>query len=704
MKIARITPAVSILNCILSVYSQSVLRKSECNFTVLLPVLFERSDLTSLQQSHISKIAESLHYTIENKTCDCYAVLGFDADQGNYQGISTVRSIFEANHIKHSTILFPDSMKARISQYWKVMAQQAVYENGGFFVMLGDDVVIHDITWIQQVLQTFDEISVDLKLPPELSGFGCVSLKDLQASGFPTFPVIHKLHFQLNKELFSDSFVNQDADPFLFQLYRRWSAARFTTARITNSRGGVELFDDPHYIPPRYKRIHIDWSFDLLDQAVQRISSNLQMFAPVQSPPRSFVVDIVVPTFRVQHAYLERICSLRASRGVDAFFIVIVDDPRANISALRSLESARSNLRVRMNPENMGAPMSRNVGLNQSAAEWVLFLDDDVVPDPAILDEYAAAASRHPGHAGFVGFSELPELPEAFPVAVHLSGVSFFWRAAREMPRVPWGVTANLLVRRTGLRFDPAYAKTGGGEDIDFCLRLPSWPLVSVPSARILHPWWGNGSRVYSHFYGWSFSDGRLHDAYPQLTYHAAPDAVELLHLLLCAATGARLCPQLPLPRPAAALRAAAAVVAADYALDLWDAVAGQAGRAREPYAQGALRVRAALEATLIRHWSSLGRLWGHLRRARPGNVGRRFDWFCGLVPEVVDGERRRALSRFAAYVGAMVLAALLAGVRRRPARAVPRGRGTGRQPAAAAASPSPDTPSRRGSAHLHTD
>ena len=45
---------------------------------------------------------------------------------------------------------------------------------------------------------------------------------------------------------------------------------------------------------------------------------------------------------------------------------------------------------------NRGASHARNVGLNYSTADWVLFLDDDVLPEPHLLDAYAGAVIRHP--------------------------------------------------------------------------------------------------------------------------------------------------------------------------------------------------------------------------------------------------------------------------------------------------------------------
>lgn len=49
----------------------------------------------------------------------------------------------------------------------------------------------------------------------------------------------------------------------------------------------------------------------------------------------------------------------------------------------------------------------------------------------------------------------------------------------------------NSLVAR---RFQNCFPKTGGGEDIDFLIQhMHGTPLVSVPSAIAVHPWWAGG-------------------------------------------------------------------------------------------------------------------------------------------------------------------------------------------------------------------
>lgn len=59
-------------------------------------------------------------------------------------------------------------------------------------------------------------------------GFACIAIRDISYPSFPTFPVIHKLHLSIfGGKLFPQDLRNQHGDPFLFEIYRRWGAARF---------------------------------------------------------------------------------------------------------------------------------------------------------------------------------------------------------------------------------------------------------------------------------------------------------------------------------------------------------------------------------------------------------------------------------------------------------------------------------------------
>ena len=458
-------------------------------FGVLLPVKLDGEDLDANQQKRLVMLADSICATGASKVAyESRVYIGVDEDKISCEGLASIQAIFSERHVATTVETFAKAEAGNICTYWRVLADAAVKEGCDFFGLLGDDVEMHTQDWIGEVIEDFIILHKDLGLPPRLFGFGCIALNDRQAPGFPTFPILHRLHYEPNGKVFDEDFVNQDADPFLFALYRRWGASRFArSAALTNHIGGVQLAEDTKYVVPRYNRKHVDWSNTLLSDAVDRVSQAMKL------PSAKYVtVDVVVPTFRVVRSFIEGICSLKCSRpNVSVQFIIIVDDPSAEVGWLKQLAVDRFDVRVRINPENYGASHTRNVGMNESSAEFILFLDDDLVPSVDIIDQYVAAALEHGDkYDGFVGYSDLPAEPDrVFPTAVHFSGVSFFWRAAQKMQTMPWGITANLFVRRENSpRFDVRYIKTGGGEDIDFCLKLRRQPLLAVPKAIITHP------------------------------------------------------------------------------------------------------------------------------------------------------------------------------------------------------------------------
>jgi hypothetical protein len=71
-------------------------------------------------------------------------------------------------------------------------------------------------------------------------GFACIAIRDETFPGFPTFPVMHRLHLTIfDGKLFPEELVNQHGDPFLFEIYRRWGAARFAGAASPHSLDSI---------------------------------------------------------------------------------------------------------------------------------------------------------------------------------------------------------------------------------------------------------------------------------------------------------------------------------------------------------------------------------------------------------------------------------------------------------------------------------
>ena len=125
-----------------------------------------------------------------------------------------------------------------ICRIWSDLAAEAFASGADFTVLLGDDIVLETINWADAIADAFQRIAADTGFP---FGFGCVAFADAAFPGFPTFPVLHRTHADVfSGRIFPGTFENQDADPFLFQLYRAFSAARLEpNARLNNTIGGA---------------------------------------------------------------------------------------------------------------------------------------------------------------------------------------------------------------------------------------------------------------------------------------------------------------------------------------------------------------------------------------------------------------------------------------------------------------------------------
>ena len=577
---------------------------------------------------------------------ECAVFVGVDADDPVYaEAAFEWSAVFGGRAVHVST--FEPARPARIWAIARALAAAAcrsVSPRFEYFCLLGDDVRISPCgarcRWMEVVRREFERRS-----PP---GFGVVALPDASFPGFPTFPVLGRAHFDIfgSDGLVPDVFVNQDGDPYLWEIYRRFGASTYAGGGILlrNTVGG----DEGH--SARYERVHVPWKSDVLRAGVDQVHRWLaeRVGAQKAASMRTLALDVVVPSFRVPMERLRRIVQLPVPPRCDVQCIIVIDDP-AQAGARNVLEQEfRERVRVRVNAANAGASASRNRGLDESSADWVIFIDDDVDPDPTIIAEYAASIREHGDRAaGFVGLTRLPRPTTERAAAVDMSYLTHFWGVAR-LPDggelAPWGVTANVCARRTDVRFDLCFPKTGGGEDIDFLLRTvreTGRPLLKAPRAQATHPWWNGGNPPLGRFYGWAVGDALLIGCHPEHSFRSWPNAWEL---------------SLAVPALLAALGAAPALAAAVF---LWLAELALDSRhlmvfdtAVSGHLRGAARARAAVVACVYKNACELGHLCVALRR---GWLLRRFDWWCGISATYRKETRAREARRAAVLVAALV-------------------------------------------------
>lgn len=652
------------------------LQSDAITFALLLPITSRGSAAADDCLKHLAEFARSLVETtwrdvdVLGQTRFRFMIyLAIDEDdlflRGEGGGLNKPTRVLHTAGVLDVVTIFCAHPRGHVCWLWRDLARRAYLDKCDYYLLVGDDIVFRDMDWMSRIHSEFSRIAAAEKVP---MGFGCVAFTDESFPGMPTFPVVHRTHMRIfNGEVIPETFINQDGDPYLYQLYRRWGCSTMSPVRLTNKLGGES--------DARYDKQHTPgWTLSILDDATAQVQKWLN--ESVAGVVQKLTLDIVVPCYRVQLDLLNRILTLQSSSTCEVMFIIVVDDPTSpNIQALLAQHGARADVRIRVNRRNLGASASRNRGLAESAAEWVHFLDDDVVPDDRLLFEAEEVIRMHPDAAGFVGNTQFPVASTVFTAAIHVAGVTYFWDIATKIPDdIPWGVTANLIARRRddGVLFDLAFPKTGGGEDIDYCLKKRKKSIeaggggfYAAPRVGVTHPWWSGGQRSYWRFYLWSKGDGGLIKKYPELSYaDIAPNSAEALLLsavvvfagiawfVVTRKSGVMVC----------GVWAAISVIAANVLHDMYRHLWRDAGRlvGLNIALQGPYWIFAVLESTLIRVWSEIGRTVGLLERGEVTLIGRRFDWFTarvGMGP--MNDERKNSRERI--IVATIIWAVLMA-------------------------------------------
>lgn len=176
--------------------------------------------------------------------------------------------------------------------------------------------------------------------------------------------------------------------------------------------------------------------------------------------------------------------------GVSLEVVVIDNDATGSAAAIAAAGTgAERHLPVHYVIEpRKGIPFARNRALDVAGGEWLAWIDDDEAADPSWLSALLAAAGRH-GAAAVVGTVE-PMFEVEVPAWVRDGG--FFRKPCPpEGTRLPTAATCNVLVRaelvrRHGLRFDPAFAATGGEDTVFFRqLEALGGAIVAAPAAIV---------------------------------------------------------------------------------------------------------------------------------------------------------------------------------------------------------------------------
>jgi len=178
-------------------------------------------------------------------------------------------------------------------------------------------------------------------------------------------------------------------------------------------------------------------------------------------------------------------CLLRLSPGVQSFpaadYEVIVSDDSPRFEAEAFCQQHYPWVRFSLGPKR-GPAANRNNGAAIAQNDWLVFLDDDCLPDTQLLKSYASAIDNHPAVHVLEGVI-LPEGPK--PNARAFAPI-------KEVPGFLW--SCNFCISKDAFQtvagFDENF-KYAHMEDKDLQVRLENkgFALQFVPGATVIHPW-----------------------------------------------------------------------------------------------------------------------------------------------------------------------------------------------------------------------
>jgi GT2 family glycosyltransferase len=193
--------------------------------------------------------------------------------------------------------------------------------------------------------------------------------------------------------------------------------------------------------------------------------------------------SLIIPTCH-RNNLLEQ-CLSRLYKAVQALdptqYEVIISDDGDQKNAKTLVESKFSWCRWVQGPQK-GPAKNRNHGVQQSSGKWIVFIDDDCLPDKALLLSYQKAIKDYPMVEVFEGCIK-PDRPkqrfdEVCPV--NLTG-GYLWSCN-------FAVTRALFDKIGGFDIKFPYPCV---EDVDFRLRLlnEEVKLEFLENAFVIHPW-----------------------------------------------------------------------------------------------------------------------------------------------------------------------------------------------------------------------
>lgn len=242
-------------------------------------------------------------------------------------------------------------------------------------------------------------------------------------------------------------------------------------------------------------------------------------------------LSVLITTFRRWNVLEKTLDALR-QQSFEGLQVLVMDDGSGDDTweNLQRYRDEHPEFRLTVaSQENTGQGPARNHALEMVEEALVLFLGDDIIPEPGFLQAHLEAHARHEGDVAIVGFTDwyrdgLKVTP--FMEFVNIEGHQFGYRHMRSGEEQPFTCfyTSNISLPRDLLGeqpFDPIFSSYGW-EDVElgYRLNLRGVRIIYEERARAGH----HHETTISSFYRRMLQVGRTHpklmELHPELMRH----------------------------------------------------------------------------------------------------------------------------------------------------------------------------------------
>ena len=167
-------------------------------------------------------------------------------------------------------------------------------------------------------------------------------------------------------------------------------------------------------------------------------------------------ISVIMPCYNRAHDLIRTLQAFDRQRGMQPFELIAIDDCSTDRTqdVLRSYQPRLFELKVLRQDVNQGPAAARNRGMEQAVAPLILFVGDDILPDPYLVEGHLAAHRYYSQpEVGILGHVDWAEDLPVNTVMEHIQGIgaqqfSYYYLRDNQAYDFRHFYTANVSVKR----------------------------------------------------------------------------------------------------------------------------------------------------------------------------------------------------------------------------------------------------------------